>query len=68
MAENENLVTAVKLLAVFLVALAVINAFNHLFGRLTAGEFAWDLPGTLSVLVLGALVVALVLQLFKTGS
>ena len=67
MVDNENLYAVVKLVGVFLVALVVINAFEHLFTRLAAGEFAWDLTGILSVLVVGALVVALVLQLFKTS-
>lgn len=65
MFEDVDLYDIVKLLGVFIVALIVINAFEHLFTRLTAGEFVWDAGGTASVLVLVALAVAMGLQLAR---
>ena len=66
MFEETDLYTVAKLVGVFLVALIVINAFDHLFRRILAGEFAWDVTGTLSVLVVLGLVVALGVQFFAT--
>jgi len=66
MFEETDLYTVGKLLAVFLVALVVINAFDHLSRRILAGEFAWDTTGTLSVLVILGLVVALGVQYIAT--
>lgn len=67
MFEDLDLLVVAKLVGVFLVALVVINAFDHLFRRLLAGEFAWDTTGTLSVVVLVALVAALGYQLYMTS-
>ena len=66
MFEDLDLLVVAKLVGVFLVAFVVINAFDHLSTRLLAGEFAWDVTGTLAVGVLLALGVALIVQLFKT--
>lgn len=66
MFEDMDLLVVAKLVGVFLVAFVVINAFDHLSGRILSGEFAWDLTGTLSAVVLVGLAVALVLQLFRT--
>lgn len=68
MFEDVDLYDVVKLLGVFVVALVVINAFEHLFTRLTAGEFAWDAGGMLSVLVLAALAVAMGVQFTRGRS
>lgn len=65
MFEDVELWDVVKLVGVFVVALVVINAFEHLFTRLAAGEFAWDAGGMLSVLVLAAVVVAMGIQLAR---
>jgi len=66
MFEETDLYTIAKLVGVFLVALVVINAFDHLFRRLLAGEFRWDVTGTLSVVVVLGLIVALGIQFFAT--
>lgn len=66
MFEDTDLYTVAKLVGVFLLALVVIEAFDHLFRRILAGEFAWDVTGTLSVLVVLGLVVALGVQFFAT--
>jgi hypothetical protein len=66
MFEDMDLYVVAKLVGVFLVALVVINAFDHLLRRLLAGEFAWDTTGILSVIVILGLVAALGLQFLAT--